>query len=160
MKHWIVATYKINELKRVEYNLSNQDLNYYLPKITIKQFNSKSKQELLFPGYVFIETGLKDQSSIKYTKGIKNIIKFGEKIPYITKEEIKNIITLEKSSKLKPLLSKIKIGQEVLIKNGYFKGNIGNIFSLPSKKRVEILLFFLGSMRRFTIFKKDIQFIK
>ena len=86
MKHWIVATYKINELKRVEYNPSIQDLNYYLPKITIKQFNSKSKQELLFPGYVFIETGLKDQSSIKYTKGIKNIIKFGEKIPYITKE--------------------------------------------------------------------------
>ena len=36
MKNWIVATYKTNELKRLEQHLSNQKFDYYLPKITKK----------------------------------------------------------------------------------------------------------------------------
>ena len=42
-KNWLVATYKINEVRRVESNLLNQKFDYYLPKITTKKINSKSQ---------------------------------------------------------------------------------------------------------------------
>ena len=65
MKHWFVATYKINETKRVESNLSNQNFDYYLPKINVVKPNSNPVEEVLFPGYIFINTGIEDYSSIK-----------------------------------------------------------------------------------------------
>ena len=156
MKYWIVATYKINEIKRVESNLLNQNFEYYSPKITTKKINSNPKKEALFPGYIFINTALDNYSSVKYTKGIKNIIKFGQNIPYITDDEIKSINMLEESSTIDPFVSKIKIGQEMLIKTGSLKGNFVKICSLPAKKRVDVLLYFLGSFRRMSISEKDL----
>tara|TARA_A100001388_G_scaffold215850_1_gene166360 strand:+ start:5037 stop:5513 length:477 start_codon:yes stop_codon:yes gene_type:complete len=158
MKYWLVATYKINDIKSVEINLTNQSLDYYLPKIVTKKLNHNPKEEVMFPGYIFINTGIDKYSSIKYTKGIKDIIKFGENISYMTNDEIKSINLVEQSSKLEPLVSKIKIGQEVNIKSGSFKGNIAKICSLPSKKRVGILLHILGSLRRIDISEKDLIF--
>jgi hypothetical protein len=47
-KKWLVATYKINEVKRVESNLLNQKFDYYLPKITIKKINANPKWKCFF----------------------------------------------------------------------------------------------------------------
>ena len=158
MKYWLVATYKINEIKRVEANLLNQEFDYYLPKILTKNINSLTKKEVLFPGYIFINTSYEDFSSLKYTKGIKNIIQFGKNIPYLTNDEIKKIKQIEKSSKLDPVISKIKIGQEAQIMVGSFKGSLVKICSLPSKKRIGILLYFLGSERKMTIPEDHLEF--
>ena len=158
MKYWIVATYKINEINIAEINLKNQGFDYYLPKIITKKHNSNPKEEAMFPGYIFINTNIDKCSSLKYTKGIKNIIKFGENISYIANEEIESISKVEKSSRLKPFVKKIEIGQEVNIKSGSFKGNIAKICSLPSNKRVGILLHILGSLRRIDISEKDLIF--
>ena len=158
MKYWHVATYKLNEIKRVETNLLNQKFDYYLPKITTKKINSSPKEKILFPGYIFINISSKNFTSLKYTKGIKKIVKFGKNIPYISENEIKNIKIFEESSKLEPVISKIKIGQEALIKSGSFKGHLVKISSLPSKKRVEILLNFLGSKRIMSIPENQLEF--
>ena len=158
MKYWLVATYKINEVKRVESNLINQNFDYYLPKIVMKKPNAKPKEEVMFPGYIFINAGIENYSSVKYTKGIRNIIKFGENIPFMTDDEIKSIDKVEKSSRTNPLISKIEIGQEVNIISGSFRGNIAKICSLPSKKRVGILLHVLGSSKKIDIPEKDIEF--
>tara|TARA_B110000503_G_C7039262_1_gene367488 strand:+ start:87 stop:563 length:477 start_codon:yes stop_codon:yes gene_type:complete len=156
MKNWLVASYKINEVKRVEKNLLNQKFNYYLAKITTKKINSSSKEELLFPGYIFINTSFENYSALKYTKGIKNIIKFGDHISCISNDEIKTLQTVEESSKTDPVVSQIHIGQDAVISRGSLKGSIVKICSLPSKERVDILLSFLGSLRRFNIAKKDL----
>ena len=74
MKYWHVATYKLNEIKRVETNLLNQKFDYYLPKITTKKINSSPIEKILFPGYIFIKISSKNFTSLKYTKGIKNIV--------------------------------------------------------------------------------------
>ena len=158
MKFWLVATYKINEIKTVECNLTNQSFDYYLPKIVTKKYNSSPREEAMFPGYIFINTDIGNYSSIKYTKGIKDIIKFGENISHITNEEIESISKVEKSSRLKPLVSTINIGQEVSVKSGFFKGNIAKICSLPSKKRIGILLHILGTNKRIDISEKDLTF--
>ena len=158
MKLWLVATYKINEVKRLESNLSNQRFDYYLPKIIIKKHNCSPKEEVMFPGYIFINADIDNYSSVKYTKGIKNIIKFGKNIPYMSEEEIKSINLLEKSSRSAPLEQDIEIGQEVNIVNGCFKGNIAKICTLPTKKRVGILLRILGSTKKIEISENDILY--
>ena len=73
-------------------------------------------------------------------------------------DEIKSINLVEESSRSQPLVAKIKIGQEVNIKSGSLKGNIAKICSLPSKKRVGVLLHILGSFKRIYISEEDLTF--
>ena len=157
-KNWLVATYKINEVRRVESNLSNQKFDYYLPKITIKKINATSKVEVLFPGYIFVNTSLENYSALKYTMGIKNIIKFGDNISCLSSDEIEAMQMAEETSKINPVASQIELGQEAMISKGSLKGSIVKICSFPSKQRVDILLTFLGSIRRVTVLEKDLIF--
>ena len=157
-KNWLVATYKINELRRVESNLSNQKLDYYLPKITIKKINDTPKVEVLFPGYIFVNTSLENYSALKYTMGIKNIIKFGDNISCLSSEEIEAMQMAEEISKIDPVASQIQVGQDVMIAKGSLTGSIVKVCSLPSKERVGVLLSFLGSVRRVTVSEKDLIF--
>jgi transcription antitermination factor NusG len=157
-KKWLIALYKSNELKRVESNLLNQNFDYYLPKITIKKINSNSKEEVLFPGYIFINTNLENYSALKYTMGIKNIIKFGDNISCIPNQDIKSMQITEETSKIDPVAQQVQIGKDVLISNGSLRGSMVKICSLPSRERVDVLLTFLGSMRTVTIPVKDLTF--
>ena len=120
-KNWLVATYKINEVRRVESNLLNQKFDYYLPKITTKKINSNPKVEVLFPGYIFVNTSFENYSALKYTMGIKNIIKFGDNISCISDEEIEAMQMAEETSKIDPVASQIQIGQDVMIAKGSLK---------------------------------------
>ena len=157
-KNWLVATYKINEVRRVESNLLNQKFDYYLPKITTKKINSNPKVEVLFPGYIFVNTSFENYSALKYTMGIRNIIKFGDNISCISDEEIEVMQIAEETSKIDPVASQIQIGQDVMIAKGSLTGSIVKVCSLPSKERVGVLLSFLGSLRRVTIPEKDLIF--
>tara|TARA_Y100001958_G_C21212979_1_gene538550 strand:+ start:99 stop:575 length:477 start_codon:yes stop_codon:yes gene_type:complete len=158
MKYWLIATYKTNETKRLENNLSNQNFDYYLPKIVIRKNNSILGEEVLFPGYIFINTTLDNYTLLKYTKGIKKVLKFGKTIPSLTDNEIKTIQSVVKLTKSKPISKQIKLGQEAIIAEGPFKGTLVKICSLPSKNRIEVLLTILGSQRRVSFLKKDLLF--
>ena len=107
-KNWLVATYKINEVRRVESNLLNQKFHYCLPKITTKKINSNPKVEVLFPGYIFINTSFENYLPISNTIGIKDIIKFGNYIPCLTDDHIKSIEAIVESSKSNPKVKKIE----------------------------------------------------
>lgn len=157
-KKWLIALYKINEVKRLENNLLNQNFDYYLPKITIKEINNIHKVEALFPGYIFVNASLKNYSTLKYTLGIKDIIKFGDNIPCISNGEIESMRILEETSKLDPVAPQIEIGKDAIISKGSLKGSMVKICSLPSRDRVSILITFLGSIRRVTIPIKDLTF--
>ncbi len=157
-KNWLVATYKINEVRKLESNLLNQKFEYYLPKIITKKINSNTRVEVLFPGYIFVNTSFKNYSALKYTLGIRDIIKFGDNISCISDEEIKAMKMVEEASKVNPVASKIQIGQDVMLAKGSLTGSIVKVCSLPSKERVGILLYFLGSMRRAIIQEKDLIF--
>ncbi len=157
-KKWLIALYKSNEVKRLKRNLLNQNFDFYLPKITIKKINTKPKVEVLFPGYIFVNTGLERYTALKYTIGIKNIIKFGDNISYISNEEIRSMQMAEEASEIDPVASQIQIGQDIIITKGSLTGSMVKICSLPSKERVSVLLTFLGTKRRATIPLKDLIF--
>ena len=155
-KKWLIASYKSNEVKRVERNLSNQKFDFYLPKITIKKISANPIVEVIFPGYIFVNTSLENYSALKYTKGIKNIVKFGDNISCLSSEEIEAMQMAEETSKINPVALQIQVGQDVMIAKGSLKGIIAKVCSLPSKERVGVLLSFLGSLRRVTIPEKDL----
>ena len=157
-KKWLIASYKSNEVKRVERNLSNQKFDFYLPKITIKKISANPIVEVIFPGYIFVNTSLENYSALKYTKGIKNIVKFGDNISCLSSEEIEAMQMAEETSKINPVALQIQVGQYVMIAKGSLAGSIVKVCSLPSKERVGVLLTFLGSVRRVTISGKDLIF--
>ena len=157
-KKWLIASYKSNEVKRVERNLSNQKFDFYLPKITIKKISANPIVEVIFPGYIFVNTSLENYSALKYTKGIKNIVKFGDNISCLSSEEIEAMQMAEETSKINPVALQIQVGQYVMIAKGSLAGSIVKVCSLPSKERVGVLLTFLGSVRRVTISEKDLIF--
>jgi len=155
-KKWLIASFKINEVKRLEINLLKQKFDYYLPKIITKNINSSPKEEVLFPGYIFVNTSHENYSALKYTMGIKYIIKFGNNISCISNEDIKAMQMVEETSKIDPVASQMQIGQDAVISRGSLKGSMVKICSLPSKERVGVLLTFFGSIRRVTILEKDL----
>ena len=157
-KKWLIVLYKINEVKRVESNLINQNFEFYLPKITIKKINSSPIEEVLFPGYIFVNSLTKNYSTLKYTKGIKDILKFGNKFSLLTNYEINNIRNIENLSRKNPISKNIPIGQEVMVKKGFLKGALVEIASMPTKSRVDIFLNILGSRRSVKISINDIPF--
>ena len=148
MKVWMVATYKINELIRLQENLQNQDFDYYNPTIKTKKQNLPPKEEPLFPGYVFIYASPEDYQKIKYTRGISNVIRFNNNIAIITEDEISELKRIEAGSFAKPILQKVFIGQEATMSKGPFKGSLITIASLPKKERVNIFVHILGTKRR------------
>ena len=112
-----------------------------MPKITIKNNNFISKEELLFPGYIFIKTTFDNYSTLSFTKGIKKILKFGSNISFMSEKDIAEIRMIEKNSKNEPFSFKVIIGQEANIIKGPLKGSLVEICSIPSNKRVDILVY-------------------
>ena len=157
IKVWIVATYKINELVRLQENLKNQNFECYNPKINTSKHNSSPKEEFLFPGYVFIYAELKDYSKIKYTKGISNVIRFNNNIAVLDDDEISQLKKIEYESFSKPIIQEVFVGQEGTLSDGPLKGSLFTIASLPKKDRVNIFVHILGTRRQVTASLNEIK---
>jgi len=157
MKVWMVATYKINELKRLKENLQNQDVEYYHPKINTKKYNSTPKDEPLFPGYIFIYSEIENYSKIKYTRGISKVIRFNNNIATLEDDEIIELKKIELESFSQPIVQKIYVGQEATMSEGPLKGSFITIASLPNKDRVNIFIHILGKRRKVTASLDEIK---
>lgn len=157
MNKWLVAEYKSNEVAKLKLNLENQKFKFFLPKLTRLNSKNVAKEELMFPGYIFISSSYERYTRLKYTKGIKKILIFGHNIPYMNDDEIEALKDIENQSKDVPMKYNFKVGQEVMINKGSLKGNLANICSLPAKKRVFILIHILGSYRKINISLKNLS---
>lgn len=156
MKVWMVATYKINELKRLQDNLKNQAFEYYNPKIKIRNLNLSPKEELLFPGYIFINANPEYYQKIKYTKGISKVIRFNDSIAILDNNEISELKKIEDDSFVEPLIQKIFVGQEATMSEGPLKGSLITIASLPKNDRVNVFVHILGTKRKIMTPLKEI----
>ena len=148
MKVWMVATYKINQLKRLQENLKNQGFEFYNPKINISKHNSSPKEEFLFPGYIFIYAKLENYSKINFTKGISLVVRFSNNIAVLDVDEINQLKKIEYESYTKPIIQKVFVGQEGKMSDGPLKGSLVTIASLPKKERVNIFIHILGTKRK------------
>ncbi len=145
MKKWYVVNTKPKNEDRAASNLLSGGIEALSPKLRLKKYKNYrfvTVIEPMFPGYIFAKFDpIEEFRIVKYTRGVKTIVHFGERIVPIHEELIEfiksklenGIATIQK----KPLSK----GDKIIIKDGPFKGLTG-IFEreMDGKERVTILL--------------------
>ncbi len=156
---WIVIQTKSNNELKATVNLQRQGYFVFFPKI-LKHYTSfntlKKRIKPLFPGYIFVN--LKENQNwtkIRYTFGVKNIIKLGEEIYKIPNEIIKQIkdrCNTEDICKLIPL----RKGDKVKIINKY-PGLIGIFAEYIDEKRAFVFFELLRRKFKVKVFNDSIE---
>jgi transcriptional antiterminator RfaH len=132
---------------RAESNLKAWGIETYLPKIREirrKQYDNSHTWsiKLLFPRYFFARFGFKTIGhKIRYTRGVRDVVGFGETPTSVDDEIIKLIQSRHDELGYVTLEEDISPGDEVVVKDGIFKG-IHGIFerNISNSNRVMILL--------------------
>ena len=149
MKHWYLVKTKSKQEDIAILNLENQNFHVYCPYALIK-----NKNEVLFPGYIFIQLDKDTQnwSPIRSTKGVLYFVRFGLSYAKIPDNIIEFIKTnqLNTAEKLKNI-NKFKSGDKVQITDGVFKNCIAIFKSYKSDERVILLMNILGQQQKLTI---------
>jgi len=149
MKHWYLVKTKSKQENIAILNLENQNFHVYCPFVLIR-----NKNEVLFPGYIFIELDkdIQNWSPIRSTKGVLHFVRFGLSYAKIPDNIIKFIKTNELNTveKLKNI-NKFKPGDKVQISDGVFKNCIAIFKSYKSDERVILLINILGQQQKLTI---------
>ena len=160
-KKWYVLLTKPKFEKKVSEGLSKVNIMNYLPlhkQLRIWHDRKKWVEMPLFSSYIFVNI---DENSRNKVFGINGIVKYisnaGE-IAILKEEEIDRIkrlcsylgeIEIEKSN--------VKIGEEVEIVSGHFKGMQGHVVSMRGKYKLSIAIPGLGSYANIEIDRKQIQ---
>lgn len=76
---------------------------------------------MFFHSYIFVNTNIDNYSALKYTIGIKSLVRFWDSIPYMIDENTKAMQMAEKASKISPVVSKSHIDQDAIVFKGSFK---------------------------------------
>ena len=155
-KSWIVARNKPNQDKIALINLERQNFEFFQPTFkTMSRVQNKFKEIIkpVFPGYIFISINLEEKNwhKINNTRGISRIIVFGNEIPLIHCELIKELqhrFSLNSSPKA---VDPFEIGMNAEITNGPFAQLIGKIDEIDADQRIWILLDILGNQTRVSI---------
>lgn len=149
MKKWYLLKTKPFQEKKAVRNLENQNYNVYCPLAKIGE-----KDEILFPGYIFIQLDEKIQnwSYIRSTKGVSNFVRFGlsyAKVP----DNILNLIKNNEQSTIEKLknLNGFQPGDKVQIADGAFKNFMAIFKSYKSDERVILLMKLMGQQQRLNI---------
>lgn len=156
-KRWyIVHTYsghenkvKVNLEKRIEYmNMGEKIFRIEVPQKTVTQMKGGKKQEReekIFPGYVFVEMIMDEDSwyVVRHTAGVTKFAGSAKKPIPAKESEIKKIINRSTSTTQKIELD-VKAGEKVRIISGPFADFIADIIEVypdKSKLRANVSIF-------------------
>lgn len=147
---WYLAYTKPRQEDIARINLEQQGFQAYLPlykKFRKTEQGPVSVFEPMFPRYIFFRPGKPGQSisTVRSTKGISTLVRFGFEPAVIDEELLRRIRLLEEDRNHATLLelSNLKAGQTVRLKHTALGGVEGLIQSVSSK-RVSVLLEILG----------------
>ncbi|WP_218048966.1 transcriptional activator RfaH [Curvivirga aplysinae] len=148
-KNWIAVTTHTNSEELALTNIERQGFIGYCPKLLKTRRHARKTEEVkrpLFPGYIFvlIDTAHDQWRPIEYSKGVRSIVKFGNRLSYLPKGLMETIIERESScGYILPETKNLdlKVGQKMRVTtDSVFEGIIGTILSVESKDRIWILL--------------------
>ena len=150
---WTIIYTKAKQELRAKRNLDNQGFEVFLPIISIEELADKSRKEkleVMFPRYIFTRLNeAEDWSSIRSTKGVSNIIFFGQKIAQVPNQLISYLKSKTDKAgvfKQKKIERDFKRGERIKIKKGTFQGMEAIFLSKSSKDRVRLLLKFTNQV--------------
>ncbi len=145
MKFWFVVNTKPKNEDRAASNLTEGGIEVLAPKIKLKKYKNGRLVEVveqMFPNYIFVKFHPVDEFRlVKYTRGVKTIVHFGNRIVPVQDEIIEFIKSRLVDGVAVLQKPKFKKGEKVLIKDGPFKG-LSGIFEkeMEGRERVTILL--------------------
>ena len=124
-------------------------LEVFNPRLRIERATRRGAVnviEPLFPGYVFVRCNLAEKfDNIRYSTGVSSLVHFGQRIPSVSEETIEDLRRCFESDELMAVDNSFRPGMEVTVAAGPFLGSRGIVVSvLPARRRVQILLDFLG----------------
>lgn len=145
MKRWYVVNTKPRNEERAANNLTNGGIEVLAPRIKLRKYKDGKfiyVVEPMFPSYIFVRFHpVDDFRMVKYARGVKTIVHFGEKIVPLQDEMIEFIKSRLDNGVASIEKQKISKGERILIKDGPFRGLSGIFESeLDGKERVSILL--------------------
>ena len=146
---WYLLRCKPREDSRAEQHLLNQAFTIFRPLIVQEKLVRRQKKtvvESLFPGYIFIFLKQdEDWSTIQYTRGVINFVRFGQ---WPTPVDKKSMDFLQ--SRVDEFCHVKNIAKELFVKNtklaitsGPFKGLEGIFQKETGDERVVLLLHFM-----------------
>jgi transcriptional antiterminator RfaH len=145
---WFVAHVKPRQEKSLADECLRFSIEYYLPmftRVTRRRDNNKPRRSVLplFPGYVSF-AGTVETSRLLYSTGrIAKIIEIRHQQKFI--EELGQIYSLlENGAPLEPCCCSYRSGDEVVIRNGPFRGIRGVIMSVRNQHRLLLSVNGLG----------------
>jgi transcriptional antiterminator RfaH len=144
---WYVLHTNPRQEMRVESNLQAWGVEVYLPKIKERHLNQHNNKytwliKPLFLRYLFARFRFNVYGpKIRYTRGVRQVVGFGETPLPIDDEIIELIRSRHDELGYIKLADEIRPGDEVVVKDGVFKG-IHGIFerNMSNSDRVMILL--------------------
>lgn len=155
MEKWYVLYTKPRQEEVAEINLQRQNYETYLPRI--KQSRRRRGKwieviEPLFSRYLFIRLslGIDDISSIRSTRGVTGLVRFGKEPAQVPSTLIDALIQKsdEKTGILIPNLPLFEKGDEVSIMDGPLAGLKGIYEASTAEERALILVDILGRANR------------
>jgi transcriptional antiterminator RfaH len=143
---WYVVRTKPRQETRARLNLENQDINAFLPEITLQKIRRGKRTDVtepLFPGYIFAE--LDDYAGkfhkVRSTFGVAKLLTFGENpatIPDALIEEMRHVSATTQQKAQESAMP--QVGEKVEITYGPFKGFMAEIVQLDGESRCIVLL--------------------
>lgn len=102
--------------------------------------------EPLFPGYLFVRCLLGERlDEIRYVNGVSSLVHFGQKIPVVPDPVVEELRQCFEAEEPMSVEDRLYPGAEVTVAEGAFMGFNGIVVRLlPARRRVQILLEFLG----------------
>ncbi|MCX8110715.1 MAG: transcriptional activator RfaH, partial [Syntrophorhabdaceae bacterium] len=145
MKKWYVVNTKPKNEDRAAINLSSGGIETLAPKLRLRKYKDNrfvNVIEQMFPGYIFARfDAIDDFHLVKYTRGVKTIVHFGDRIVPIHEDLIEFIKSRLENGIATIQKKPISKGDKIIVKDGPLKGLTG-IFArdMDGKERVAILL--------------------
>lgn len=155
MERWYAVCCKPRQELVAQENLARQGFHVYLPRIQLKKRRRGSWVdviEVLFPRYIFIrvDTALKSIASVRSTRGVVGLVRFGGQPAVVADEVVEAIIQRETPGMgllqdERPLFG---LGEQVRLTEGPLAGMEGVFIQEDGEKRVIVLLEMLGKANK------------
>ena len=138
------------------------DLRVFLPKMPVKNNSRRAattRRSPIFPGYLFVKMRLMSSlSTIRYTPGVRDIVRFGTRIPIVSDEVIRDLEDTVREAAEPIWVNDMEAGMTACVNEGPFQGFFGTVLRVSSTNdRVQLLIELLGQSRILEIERDAIQ---
>ncbi len=165
MQKWYVVFTKVKNEKLAEENLCRQGFKCFLPFVNnpnkVRSRRVKSILEPLFPRYLFIYVDTETQSiaPVKSTRGVANMVMFGNLLASIPDKYIKQIQERvdAQSGVIELATHDYKPGDKVKVLDGPLAGLEGHFKHNSAEDRVILMLSLLGGTKQVHVPKDFIE---